>query len=1147
MSNNPNDMFGNNRNGSSSTSKSKFKSKTESTFDMFNINTKGAKQDTKDVFDYAKEQVTEFSKFQIKTTAQTMKNIADITVTTYSKIYVQLESMHKSYLSGVISREAEAAKSVAKYWTDARNSSSSSTKPGTILGSNGQPISSNTVSNTSSNKSASESVDISGFMKSLDGSLNNKVSNFGSHLDKSLSKSTSGIGDAVSKGAEKGTSAGVSLAVSVISGIIKIGKQYLDIWLKRFDEGINKIYQTYESTYTNVSVIMDQNQEQYMSWQTQARDSLKSMSLDNNIAISKVMEQLDETTKLGISGQKAQNKALSDSISKTIAPFVEVTSDAYTDLQLKLGDSFVTSMNGLVDAVNDQAGSSRFISKNINSILQELEPIAMNAKDDRFAQQFGEMAAMIDSAVSSGVMTMDEASKMKEEVMGMTDPYKAITEGSVLQKQIVASGVDTRDPAALMEAYMKTAGEWSEQASSQSDIARGAMGDSLGIGSKFMTYFADRWDTDIASQMSSSGRNIGDVQLAGQIKQNNLANDKYTTETAQHTIGAENSMLEVAQFKQKYPDAYEILKSILGTLTGIAGAKLLKSGFDLVSKLFGKGDGGTISKVGSKALNSIKNLSSKALSGIKSAGSKALSGIKSVGGKAISGAAKVGSKALTNLAGASGGSAGLGVAGATAGLAVAAGGTVAAVDGIKNASNKQAGTGSRVASGVQAGAGIAAAGAGVAATGLLLASNPVGWAVLGVGAAALGVAVAAKGISKALDKTSAATKEVTASYDNQLKQMKENQKEEKKNQKEQLKEQKKQLEDLTSLEDKKKYAVENGIISEEDAKSLTEEGFNKIFDEYQKSEKEYLKKKQDAEKKQLEELKSKQEEETQKASEDNEKELLKQISDLESQGDEGKDKVYDILKNAGASDKALKKYKSGEWTAEGILNGKGGGIGFFNTQKDLMKNLDTEDWKAITSSAGLDQDKFKVANMSTDEKAAKDAKYAELKAIVDQGEGDNPTSKERYQSALEQLKKDFSDGKGGYAPPSMYAAGNPFVASDQLAYLHQGEAVLTKTQNKNYRSVASSIPFLSKVFGGGLFGGSLAGDKSEEDSSRTDIITAINENVNKLVEAILSINKSQSQDTVDYNSGMINRNAIANRGYDQNLVSLSPSIATSTK
>lgn len=1143
MSNNPNDMFGNNRNGSSSTSKSKFKSKTESTFDMFNINTKGAKQDTKDVFDYAKEQVTEFSKFQIKTTAQTMKNIADITVTTYSKIYVQLESMHKSYLSGVISREAEAAKSVAKYWTDARNSSSSSTKPGSILGSNGQPISSNTVSNTSSNKSTSESVDISGFMKSLDGSLNNKVSNFGSHLDKSLSKSTSGIGDAVSKGAEKGTSAGASIISGIINGAVKVIGDILDIWLERFDKGINKIYQTYESTYTNVSVIMDQNQDQYMSWQTQARDSLKSMSLDNNIAISKVMEQLDVTTKLGISGQKAQNKALSDSITKTIAPFVDVTTDAYTDLQLKLGDSFVTSMNGLVDAVNDQAGSSRFISKNINSILQELEPIAMNAKDDRFAQQFGEMAAMLDTAVSEGSLTMDQASKMKEQITNVVnDPYGAITSGDIIQRQVVASGVDTTDVSAVASEILKTSGYWTDQFGQNERIQAGAAGDALGIGSGYLTGLNDvGFGKNSAFSAILSGKNIGDVQLAGQTMQNNLANDKYTTRTAQYDISAENAALGVAQFRQKYPDAYQILENIL---------KELKNKFgDIVSSitnLFG-GKGSSLSKVGGKALNSIKNLSSKALSGIKSAGSKALSGIKSVGGKAISGAAKVGSKALTNLAGASGGSAGLGVAGATAGLAVAAGGTIAAVDGIKNASNKQAGTGSRVASGVQAGAGIAAAGAGVAATGLLLASNPVGWAVLGVGAAALGVAVAAKGISKALDKTSAATKEVTASYDNQLKQMKENQKEEKKNQKEQLKEQKKQLEDLTSLEDKKKYAVENGIISEEDAKSLTEEGFNKIFDEYQKSEKEYLKKKQDAEKKQLEELKSKQEEETQKASEDNEKELLKQISDLESQGDEGKDKVYDILKNAGASDKALKKYKSGEWTAEGILNGKGGGIGFFNTQKDLMKNLDTEDWKAITSSAGLDQDKFKVANMSTDEKAAKDAKYAELKAIVDQGEGDNPTSKERYQSALEQLKKDFSDGKGGYAPPSMYAAGNPFVASDQLAYLHQGEAVLTKTQNKNYRSVASSIPFLSKVFGGGLFGGSLAGDKSEEDSSRTDIITAINENVNKLVEAILSINKSQSQDTVDYNSGMINRNAIANRGYDQNLVSLSPSIATSTK
>ena len=1141
-SRNPKSAFGI---GDNSSPISTNKSKKQSTFDMFDINVKGAQKQTKDVFDYAKNEVSDFGKFQVKTTSSTMKTVADITVTTYGRIYKQLETMHTTYLSGVVAREAEAAKKVAENWANSRSSNSSSNKQ--IVGSNGQPISSSSQS-TNKSSGTNYSQDIGKFMKSLDSSLSNKNNNFSSHLEKQISKMSSGVSDAAGDGTTKGMSKGANILLSVGKEILKLAEMYMQIWLKRFKDGIDKIYNTYESTYTGVSVLMNQNQDQYMSWQTQARDSLRTLSLDNNIAISSVMEQLDATTKMGISGQKAQNKALADTISKTIAPFVDTTTDAYTDLQFKLGDSFVTSMNGMSESIREQTGSARFISKNINSILEQLEPIAMSAKNEQFAQQFGEMAAMFDAAVAEGSLTMSQANTMKDQITNIVnDPHAAITGNDIIQRQVVASGIDTTDPAAVAAAILEQNAYWSEQASaSGSRIAAGAMGDALTGSSAYLTGLSDMgFNRESAYEAIRSGRSIDDVYGTGKDMLSSFAGDQYTTSTAQKDIWAENSALEASQFKQRYPDAYELLSTLVSDVGKILVALV---GGKLISKLLG-GGGGPGSLIPS-------------LVGAAPGAAVATAGLAATGAGLYYGsdAAHRSSTASSSEKGA------LAAQGIGAGMAVAGGATATVAGGI----------------GVAAGLGAAAGGAtamGAAAAGL--AAIPVfGWVALGVAALGVGIAATANHFSK-LDK---GINKINESYDAS----KESLDQEREARAQQIEALKDEYASTETTEDKRKLLIKQGIVKEEEASHMTsaaiDQAMNSYTDMAESIENGGL---SFAEKASnwfdwfdtqpdsigdavFRALQKRDKEQLEKDKETASTDFANALSSMSEEA------AAEQIRNMGFENSISKGWFKGNYSAEELakiakedpsefsrlINSN---QGVFGWNGSAMDELEQDDINTIYNNLGIDK------HIATADEQAESAKQImksldTLYGVIRSGgepTGDNLT---KYREARDYMLKESTierlsglDSVSYYGASlstfdknkiestfPRYAAGNSYVASDQLAYLHQGEAVLTKAQNKQYRTVASSIPFLSKLFGGGLFS-AMSGTpvSNDQTASTSDVIAAMNDGINRLIEAILSLNRDPNQQIADTSNNMLSR--IARPSYDSNLVTLSPSIATSAK
>lgn len=571
-------------------------------YDLIDINVKKAQQDIKKIFDTAKTELDKFHRSQ----ENMMKKTVDTTQKQYENMFSNITKKYNQSLGNMSSRNA----------LDALGGSSSSVRTGET----------NTFTQKDKLKQQLSELTKSNEENGKLGTLNNKwgsdlVNKLGEQINKNYSQGLDSLVDKIDSRAirsnkiltnefSKLTDTQVKSMGNLdkLSGFLKAGeitfnsvKAVFDNWTKRFFSGMEKIVSTYENTYQKVAVITDTNQHNYRDWQNNTVKLLRQQGLDNNVTISQMMEELSTVTSKGVIDiQKATELSLQNSITKSIAPYLDTTTDAYQDLQLKFGNKFVTQMNGIVKSVGDSAGSVRYISQNMNDIITQLEPIAQNATNEQFSQQFAEAASMIDSAVARGDMTLAQANELKNMTMEAMDPIKAIKSDNLAVREFAAtaSEEDFKDISKVTEEVGKNLAKWGDVSDDQNPFARGALGEAIGVDTMSFTWNplqSGEWAKAI-----KSGNNTGDVEAAGKELQENFKNDQYTTSKQQKENYAENISTSVATFKEQYPDAYDMLKTISTSVVSIAGmyigGKLLGGIGNLLG--VGSGSGGLLGKLG---------------------------------------------------------------------------------------------------------------------------------------------------------------------------------------------------------------------------------------------------------------------------------------------------------------------------------------------------------------------------------------------------------------------------------------------------------------------------------------------------------------------------------------------------------------------
>lgn len=607
--------------------------------------------------------------------------------------------------------------------------------------------------------------------------------------DSSLSQSAKDLSKASAK---------MELAGSVNEIAVDSIKTILNKWLDRFKSGMDNITSVYEDTYSRISATMDINQSQYHDWQNDVSRILQEEGVNNAVTVSEAMTELSRLAKEGFTDLESTSEMSVRNIqNRIINPFVDTITEAYENLQYQFGTNFTKTITGMSGYLSEIAGSNRVFSKSINTVIQNLEPVALASQKELLS---GKEYAMIEQAVNDGKMTWSRGINVITAASDViNDPSGALMSGDVGKMSAVTSGAYLEGMDAVLDQFVKIG----EFATSDNAISQGTAAKTMGqtiydlIGSYGNGYDINTSFQKGAENYEKHGGSASDYYEEA-IK--NMSNGQYTTEAQQKANIAENASTIVATFKEAYPDWYsflELIASEVGSLVKIfVGSQIFKGLGNVLGKITGIGGGssggGLLSGIGSKLSSAGTYVGSGLANGFSNAAPTAL------------GAGKIG--AFTGPAGAVAGAAG-----------VAAGGAMAVKGGmdVYNDFKNDDVSWKTGASAVGAVGGAAGAGALLA----LGASNPIGWAALAVG----GIALAARGIAEQVEAYNESMEDSMIKYskqvDDEVAQKEAQQKKEVNNLKV-VEERARRMENTDNI---KSLLIENGIATE---KELQDERYN---------------------------------------------------------------------------------------------------------------------------------------------------------------------------------------------------------------------------------------------------------------------------------------------------------------------------------
>ena len=509
-------------------------------------------------------------------------------------------------------------------------------------------------------------------------------------------------------------------------------KSYLNSWVQRFEKGVTNIVTAYNNTYDTVAALTQINQGIYRGQQRAIQSSIKAGGFERSVSISSVMTELNTVVTNGITDiNTATEKAFNDVITKKISPYLETSTNAYTDLYMALGkDQFAIQMVGISSALTQIAGDSRVFKQTINNMLTQLTDVGMFARKQLFGKDVADAQAQLNYLVSKGELSSSQATDILDQAINIVrNPYSGgYGSGNALARIATSKTSDTglQNVGTVTRNLLSEYLWFTQQTAGTSNIGTAATASTLGLNGYIYSLTPQGVQQAFAAGQTASNniKQYGTEQLTA------LANNSYTTETEQRDIMLENNSLTIAFAYQIFPSEMNAIKALL---TSILGAISIQG-------LFGGGSGkglfsGSSIKGVTNALKSAPALAAEyGVSGAYGADLALFSGGGPLEGSIISKIGKFGKVAFNQASMVEGLAA---TGGVLIGGAEIAHGISGALD------NTRSGT-SRALSGVEAAGGAAGIGALIG----LGASNPIGWIALGIG----GIAAAASAINEEIRK-----------------------------------------------------------------------------------------------------------------------------------------------------------------------------------------------------------------------------------------------------------------------------------------------------------------------------------------------------------------------------------------------------------
>lgn len=486
--------------------------------------------------------------------------------------------------------------------------------------------------------------------------------------------------------------------------------------------GISNQSNAYENSFTNISVRNRTTRSQYYGAQARVNNTLSSMGLRNNISTSQVQDMWNtlasEGIQIDLADQQTTTKAIETVLTNQIVPYLDMSSS----YMQKLADDnpyIMKQVRGIGTSIQNVEGSNVVANEYLQDMMNSLTPMAELANQE-IGVQYADALGQLENLRNQGFSDSQIGELYSTLKTMVEDPYKALTSGdtmtAIAASRMLASGGNLGDAGEWLRTYMYgfedlanafPEGNW---ASLYGGIAANTLG-----GPSASTWTTMNAKNISAYQSSQAGRRSSSgVNYAADLATSDFSSDRNQTNKTLQNITIENLMNELSVINEWMGNWSGV---VVKAIEGIGNIIKTVIGVKLAGSLLGGGSGsGLLGKVGSSIKTGAGKVGTAAKTGLSAVGNGSM--LAGVGNLAsVAGGAYLGYQGFSNMASdISNGEFNLGTG-------------LSTTQGI-------AGTTAAVAGGTAIGASL------LGASGVAAAAGPIGWAALAVA----GVAAAGKAI-----------------------------------------------------------------------------------------------------------------------------------------------------------------------------------------------------------------------------------------------------------------------------------------------------------------------------------------------------------------------------------------------------------------
>lgn len=571
---------------------------------------------------------------------------------------------------------------------------------------------------------------------------------------------------------------GLQLAANTLKSV---GQMFLGL----FKQGIANQSNAYENSFTNISVRNGTTRSQYYGAQSRVNNILGDMGLRENIATSQVQDMWNtlasEGIKVDLEDQKTTTQAIETILTNQIVPYLDMSS-AYMQKLANDNPNLMKQVRGIGTSIQNVEGSNVVANEYLQDMMTNLSPMGELAQQE-LGLQYADTLGQLENLRNQG-LSDSQIGELYSKIKGMVeDPYNTISNGDTLDRltfsQMMSNNEDMHDSSAWLNYLTQNLDYLSSGVGkgNRSNLTAGIYANSLGGSASLWDTFNSK-DIDAVQSIIAGDRAGSGVNIAANIATSAFTNDQNQTNKTLQNITLENLMNELSVVNQWMGNWTNV---IVGAIQGIGNILLGVAGAKLGSSILSGKASGLLGKAGS-AIGT----------GLSNAGST-LSGVGITGGAATA----------------------LGAAGVTAGIAGAAYGIGT---GIGQLQEGETGLGvTNIAGGAAMGVG----------AGMLLASNPVGWVVGAIGGAAL--------LGARLYESANAYKEAGKVVEKEFNNVADSLQEEYDTREDNLYRIKENLQDSDTLEQARSELISSGLLTEEEineARTANKESLEALTDKY---------------------------------------------------------------------------------------------------------------------------------------------------------------------------------------------------------------------------------------------------------------------------------------------------------------------------